>query len=76
MSKPSRFDPHHHLPRTRDDGLEALDRSDWTDLWSQLMQELRTGMKVKISNDETISNGTISNKTISKYFMHVFKIVL
>ena len=48
----------------RDDGLEALDRSDWTDLWSQLMQELRTGVKVKMatnSNDETISN----NKTIS-----------
>ena len=61
MSKPSRFSPHHHLPWSRDDGLEALDRSDWTDLWSQLMQELRTGMKVKISNDETISSETISS---------------
>ena len=30
----------------RDEGLEALDRGDWTDLWSQLMQELRTGVQV------------------------------
>ena len=42
--------PYHHLDHLpdRDDGLDALDRIDWTDLWSQLMQELRTGVKVNI----------------------------
>ena len=44
------IDHHHHLDHLpdRDDGLDALDRIDWTDLWSQLMQELRTGVKVNI----------------------------
>ena len=45
-------------PGSREDGLEALDRSDWTDLWSQLMQELRTGVKVKICNDKKFPNFT------------------
>ena len=41
----------------RDEGLEALDRGDWTDLWSQLMQELRTGVQVyfAIQKDKQLS---------------------